>query len=238
MKKVISYSFFPLLILFILFLYGFSVGRNNGKIIEKIEVEFREGDNYFLTHEMVNNLLIQSGNSVVNQLKSSLNLYELEQKVLQNPFVEDATVYVTPRGLLKTYIKQREPIVRLIDSKGSYYIDKFGVVMPMSSSYSARVPLVFNVSDPKDIEKVKKLMLFVQKDDFLSKEIVGIQRKKGDFLLEVRSGEHKVNIGDVVNLDIKFKKLKAFYNKALSDKTIEKYKIINIKYHNQVVCEK
>ncbi len=238
MKKVISYLIFPLLIVFILFLYGFSVSRNNGKVIEKIEVEFREGDNYFLTHEMVNNLLIQNGNSVVNQLKSSLNLYELEQQVLQNPFVENATVYVTPKGLLKTYIKQREPLVRLVDSNGSYYIDKFGTVMPMSSNYSARVPLVFNVSKPEDIEKVKKLMLFVQKDDFLNKEIVGLQRQGRDFLLEVRSGDYKVNIGDIVNLDIKFKKLKAFYNKALLDKTIEKYKVINIKYHNQVVCEK
>ncbi|PIE99512.1 MAG: cell division protein FtsQ [Polaribacter sp.] len=165
-------------------------------------------------------------------------MYELEQQVLQNPFVENATVYVTPKGLLKTYIKQREPLVRLVDSNGSYYVDKFGTVMPMSSNYSARVPLVFNISKPEDIEKVKKLMLFVQKDDFLNKEIVGIQRQGRDFLLEVRSGDYKVNIGDIVNLDIKFKKLKAFYNKALLDKTIEKYKVINIKYHNQVVCEK
>jgi len=37
---------------------------------------------------------------------------------------------------------------------------------------------------------------------------------------------------------IKFKKLKAFYNTTFADQTINNYRTINLKYHNQVVCTK
>jgi cell division protein FtsQ len=54
----------------------------------------------------------------------------------------------------------------------------------------------------------------------------------------VRSGDYRINFGDLTEIERKIKKLKAFYNKAFLDSTIHKYKTINIKYHNQVVGEK
>ena len=54
----------------------------------------------------------------------------------------------------------------------------------------------------------------------------------------MRSGNYKIDFGKLTKMDVKFKKLKAFYNKTFLDKTIESYKTINVKYHNQVVCTK
>ena len=45
-------------------------------------------------------------------------------------------------------------------------------------------------------------------------------------------------INQIIIVSVKFQKLKAFYNKAQIDKTIEQYKSISLKYHNQVVCAK
>ena len=76
-------------------------------------------------------------------------------------------------------------------------------------------------------------------DDFLKKEIIGIHKtQNNEFILSVRSGRYKIELGSLEKMNVKFQKLKAFYNKAFVDKTINQYKTINLKYHNQVVCAK
>ena len=47
-----------------------------------------------------------------------------------------------------------------------------------------------------------------------------------------------MNLGDVENLDEKFKNFMAFYVKATKDKTLEKYAIVSLEFDNQVVCTK
>ena len=239
LKRMMTYSFFPLLIIIILFLYSFSIKRNKQKKISNIEIEFEGGKNFFLTHKSVNKLLIQNNKEVKKQSKSMLTLHKLENKVLKNPYVEEANVFITLEGLLKTYIKQREPLVRIITDTENYYVDKYGVKIPLSSKYSARVPLVIGVNSSKDVKEITELVKLFSKDDFLKKEIISIKKTlEKEYIFGVRSGSYKINFGKCVNVDEKIKKIKAFYNKALLDKTIHNYKTINVKYHNQVVCTK
>lgn len=239
MKKYIKYIFSLLLFVMLVFLYGFSSNRNSAKKINKIEIEFDAGNNHFLTHEMVSKLLIQNNKRVKNLPKRIIDLHRLESNVLFNSFVEKATVYLTPSGLLKTTIKQREPIARIVTDKGSFYVDKYGVRVPLSNNFSARVLLVSGVNSPKDIVEITQLVAFINNDSFFKKEIVAIKKnahKEYEFL--VRSGDYKILFGKFKYTNVKFRKLKAFYSKALTDNTIKNYKVINVKYHNQVVCTK
>ncbi len=230
----------PLILLgFLTFLYSFSSDRNSRKKIVKVEVEFEAGNNHFLTHQMVSKLLIQNQQTVKNQPKRALDLHGLEQKVLLNPYVEEAIVFTTINGELKIVIKQREPIARILDKLTSYYIDKEGVKIPLSQNFSARVPLVSGVTLDKEIKEITQLINKIRVDNFLKKEVIGIQKSdKNEYVFNVRSGNYKIEFGKFINADVKFRKLKAFYNKAYADKTINKYRKINVKYHNQVVCTK
>lgn len=238
-KRVLKYISFLLLIGSLGFLYSFSLKRNFNKKISQIVVEFEEGNNHFLTHAMVNKLLIQNDTTLKNQAKSVINLYSLEKKVSKNPYVEKASVFLTIGGTLKSTIKQRTPVARIINDDSSYYVDRQGVVVPLSELYSARVMLISGVKDDNEIKEILPLVFFILEDDFLGKEIVGIQKLDADeYQFSVRSGDYKIDFGKLTEIDIKFKKLKAFYNKTFLDKTIENYKTINVKYHNQVVCTK
>ena len=150
-KRVLKYLLFAVLIGFLAFLYSFTSVRNSQKKVAKIEVKFQAGNNNFLTHFMVNKLLIQNDIIVTNQAKSVIDLYHLENNVLKNPYVEKAAVFLTIGGVLKTNIKQRTPIARIFSNKNTYYIDKQGVKVPLSSNYSARVLLVQGVENSADI---------------------------------------------------------------------------------------
>ncbi|PQJ80728.1 cell division protein FtsQ/DivIB [Polaribacter porphyrae] len=237
-KKVLKYITFLLLIGSLAFLYSFTLKRNSTKIVGAPVINFEEGDNGFLTHAMVDKLLIQNTDSVQNLTKSVIDLYSLENKVLKNPYVEKASVFLTVGGRLKTIIKQRTPIARVISGKDSYYFDKEGVVVPLSTNYSARVLLISGIKK-EEIKEILPLVKKILSDGFLKKEIIGIEKSNTDeYQFAVRSGDYKIDFGKKTRMDIKFKKLKAFYNKTFEDQTIQNYKTINIKYHNQVVCAK
>jgi cell division protein FtsQ len=51
-------------------------------------------------------------------------------------------------------------------------------------------------------------------------------------------GQHKIVIGKSSDLKKKITKLKAFYKHGLEEIGWDKYKILNLKYENQVVCTK
>ena len=238
-KRLLKYLLFLLMVVGLGFLYSFSSARNEQKKVSKITVEFEDGDNNFLTHTMVNKLLIQNNETVQNQAKSVINLYGLENQVSQNPYVEKASVFLTIEGELKSIIKQRTPVARIINPNDSYYVDKQGVKIPLSDNYSARVLLVSGLKNDEDIATILPLINTILDDNFLQKEVVGIEKSDVDeYQFSMRSGNYKIDFGKLIDVDIKFKKLKAFYNKTFEDNTIQNYKTINVKYHNQVVCTK
>ncbi|WP_243765936.1 cell division protein FtsQ/DivIB [Polaribacter cellanae] len=174
-----------------------------------------------------------------NQAKSVIDLYKLEKNVSKNPYVEKAAVFLSINGVLKSTIKQRTPIVRIVAENDSYYVDKQGVKVPLSSNHSARVLLVSGVKSEEDVKEILPLVRYILADNFLQKEVVGIQKSDtNEFEFSVRSGDYKIDFGKLRDVEVKFKKLKAFYNTTFKDKTIQEYKTINVKYHNQVVCTK
>jgi cell division protein FtsQ len=238
-RRFLKYLLFLVLATVLGFLFHFSSGRNQQKKVSEIVIEFEDGDNNFLTYSMVNKLLIQNNKTVKNQAKSVINLYGLESRVSKNPYVEKAAIFLTIGGRLKSIIKQRIPVARIIYKNDSYYIDKQGIKVPLSDNYSARVLLVSGVMNDEDIKEILPLVALILADSFLQKEIVGIQKTDVDeYQFSVRSGNYKIDFGKLSEVDVKFKKLKAFYNKTFEDKTIKNYNKINLKYHNQVVCTK
>tara|TARA_B110000046_G_scaffold184741_1_gene224062 strand:- start:5198 stop:5923 length:726 start_codon:yes stop_codon:yes gene_type:complete len=238
-RRFLKYLLFLVLVVGLGFICHFSSEINQQKKVSEIVVEFDDGDNNFLTYSMVNKLLIQNNQTVQNQAKSVINLYGLERKVSENPYVEEAAIFLTIGGRLKSIIKQRIPVARIIYKDDSYYIDKQGVKVPLSDNYSARVLLVSGLENDEDIKEILPLLTLIIRDSFLQKEIVGIQKSDVDeYQFSVRSGNYKIDFGKLSEVDMKFKKLKAFYNKTFEDKTIENYNKINLKYHNQVVCTK
>ena len=238
-KKILKHLLLLCLLVGLSLLYGFSLQRNSQKKIVDISVNFEAGDNNFLTHNMVNKLLIQNNETVKNKAKSILDLYSLENNILKNPYVEKAAVFYTVNGMLKTVVKQREPIARIVSKNSSYYIDKQGVKVPLSDVFSARVLLISGVKKDQEIKEVLPFVKVILKDDFFKKEIVGIHKSaENEFVFSVRSGDYKIDFGNLEDIEVKFKKLKAFYNTTYKNKTIQNYKTITVKYHNQVVCTK
>lgn len=239
MRSYIVYIKSIFLVTLLVFLYGFGSYKNGERSVKNVEIEFSNGANLFLTHQMVNKLLIQSFGEVKNQPKSLINLHDFENVVSENSLVEHAKVFMTIGGSVKTIITQRTPVARINTGSEVYYIDKQGLKMPLSNNYSARVILVSGTILAPDLPSVFELVNKIKRNEFLNNLIVGIQKSADkEYVLLTRLYNHKIELGKISELNTKFKKLEAFYNKAILDEQVEAYRTINLKYNNQVVCTK
>ncbi|WP_310991133.1 cell division protein FtsQ/DivIB [Aequorivita marina] len=219
------------------FLFSFTKKRNDARKITKVEVEFVNDDSPFITHNTVNKLLIQNHDKLTDIGKEALVLREMEQRVLKNPMVRNAQVYVTVDAALGVKIEQRKPIGR-VSASPDYYIDSDGKAMPLSEVYSARVPLVTGSSD-SNFTELTSLLLKIRDDEFMQTSVVGLDRRKnGDIELELRKTNLKVLFGAPKNIDKKFKNFKAFYKKTKEDSTFFGYDKINLKFDSQVIATK
>ena len=228
-----------LVVLMMIFLYSFSSKRNSERKINKIEIKFESNENMFLTHQMVNNLLIQNLGDASRIQKDKVDLNTLENELNHHEMIEKAEVFSTIDGFLNTRITQKTPILRVISDNDSYYLDKKGGRISLSTNFSARVPLVVGEISKEKRKPYLNLFNEINKDDFLSKNITGAQiMPSGNVVLTNRSFDYKIAFGKPINVQKKLRNYKAFFHHAIKDTLIKEYKEINLMFTQQVVCKK
>ncbi len=242
MRKYYNTLIFLGLAIVIVFLYGFAAHRSSLRTEKGVNVIFENGDNLFVSYETVNKLLIQKLNGSELQPKENINLKQLETYLGDHEMVENAEIYLTLSGELGAIIKQRTPVLRVACDKEAYYYDTQGKRMPLSDNYSARVPITADTISEGGDNDLIVLSRIVNEDEFLKKQIIAIDRlEKGEhfeYELKTRVGEQKILLGDLQRIEKKIAKLKVFYNRTMLDSTYTNYKTINLKFNDQIVCEK
>lgn len=219
-------------------LYAFSNHRSNVKKIGEINIEFVGDQNLYITEAMVNKLLIQNYGSIKNVPKEKLVLNKLEKIIETNKMVKNAQVYLTIDGELEARIVQRKPIGR-IEGESKFYLDEDGKRMPLSMSHSARVPIITGNVTGKSLEDVYEILKYINEDQFLRKNVIGIHVEDVDkYQLRFRMEQFTVHLGGIDSLEEKFNNFKAFYTKANRDKTLDNYNVVSLEFNNQVVCTK
>src|SRR5690554_117087 len=131
MKRSVEILKFVFLLMLMAFLFSFTKKRNDARKITKLDVVFKHENRPFITYNTVNKLLIQNHDKVTGIGKETLVLKKMEQRLLENPMVRDAQVYVTVDGRLGATIEQRKPVGR-VPATPDYYLDADGKKMPLS----------------------------------------------------------------------------------------------------------
>ncbi len=233
-----SYIRLVLLLVLAVFLFAFSSIRNKDREIRDIKVEFKGDNNLYISRNDVNKFFVQNEDNAKNIAKDMLDLMRLESGLNANAMIKKAQVYVAVNGTLKAEIEQKEPLAR-VHTNVSYYIDNDGLYMPLSLNYSARVPLVTGYVEKNNLKNVFKVAKKIKEDSFLKTNVTEIhQSEKGIVSLKLRKCIFTVQLGNTNLLDKKINNLKAFYQKNLKDKTLNRYSKVNLQFDNQVVCTK
>ena len=172
--KLFNWTNIRLILMFVLviFLFSFTSNRNENRKLTKSVVIF-VGDNApFVKQETVNKLLIENKKDASSIQKVNLDLNKLETTLDAQEMIEKSDVFVSIDGVLKAVVKQKTPIARVFDEGSSFYIDYEGNRMPLSTNFTARVPLVSGVINKKNNEDLAELFRAIQDDSFLKKSFI------------------------------------------------------------------
>jgi cell division protein FtsQ len=223
----------------VIFLYSFSSYRNTNRKLTKSEVIFLDGDNLFVKNETVNKLLIENKHDVKTIKKVEVDLNKLEKSINSQEMIQKSEVFVSVDGVLKAVVKQKIPIARVFDGQSSFYIDYEGNKMPLSDINTARVPLVSGGINNKNKKDLADLFRIIYDDDFLKKNIIGIEvLPNQSLIMKNRNFDYEIDFGKTIQVEKKFKNYKAFFQKAVLDSSLYKYKKISLMFTQQVVCTK
>jgi cell division protein FtsQ len=226
-----------LLVSGMILLSAFASVRNDSRLLSATPIIFENPEQPLIAEETVNKLLIQNKGSVNNIRKVALDLNRLESELIANPYIRNANVYVSVNGEVGVNILQKKPLAR-VQINESFYIDEEGKEMPISPNFSVRVPLVTGNVDKKNLSDVYKVLKSIASDSFFKKEVEGVIVQGKKYILLVREFDFLIDFGTSENRDIKISNFKAFYEKALRDKTIESYNKVNLQIATQVICTK
>jgi cell division protein FtsQ len=226
------------LILLVGFLFAFSNQRNSVRKVDLKAPVFIGENKLFITDQTVSKLLIQNQRPLTEQPKDIIDLNELEVALNSNSMIKKAEVFMSVEGELYTEIEQKRPIAR-VSSNASYYIDDDGSYMPLSSNYTARVPLVTGNVNKNSLETVYEFASAVDQDEFLKKHVIEIRQNDDNTIdFRIRKSDFTVHLGTLIKLDKKINNFKAFYQKAFKDKILETYTRVDLKFDKQVICTK
>ena len=234
----INYNYIKIIGLLILVggLFAFSNQRNTLRKVTDPQIKFLGENKLFITDATVSKLLIQNQRPVAEQPKDIIDLNELEIALNSNPMITTAEVFMSIDGELSAEIEQKRPIAR-VNTNASYYIDDEGSFMPLSTNYSARVPLVTGTIKKNELETVFQFAKTVDEDEFLKKHVIEIRQSEDKTIaFKIRKSDFTVHVGTLNKLEKKLNNFKAFYQKALKDKILDSYIHVNLKFDKQVIC--
>lgn len=223
--------------------------------VERVTVHIeKQGSNGFLTDSTVLQM-VHSSDSIIGKPVKEVHTQQIRKIILSSPYVNSSDVYFTIDGNLVINVKERKPLFRIINNNNTdCYVGEDGSIFPLGKNYVSRVMLVngFINTPLKPGNKLtdstyRKTLLpgiyqmakQINKDPFLKAIISQVfVNSKGEIDLIPEVGKQVIRFGEPVQVQIKLENLKAFYQQALVKEGWKKYKEINLKYTNQVVCTK
>jgi cell division protein FtsQ len=210
----------------------------------------------FVTEDDIMNALRSTGIRVTGQKISDIPLSKLEQRVKEFTELKVAEVYISEDRKLHVYTDQREPVMRVVASYGGdFFIDREGVIMRRHNLYTPNlhileIDMVFNpgqmtgtsIFDSEktgNLVKAFELVNYIRGNSFWNETIDQISMTRdGRVTLVPHVGNHTVRLGRVENYEEKLHNLLVFYRQAMPVAGWDRYRVVNIEYKGQVVCQR
>jgi len=242
MIKILKNFIYVFTTLFIVVIVIFSF-KNNSSPIKEIIIN---SENKFLDRYKIESLITEKmdRDSIIK------NADIIEKNILANPFVKEIKLYQNLSNKLIVDLVQYQPIARLVsENKKDFYIDLHGNIFPTSTKFSERVLLIHtddninynlkNINSTNYGKKIFTMINYIINDNFLSKIIseIDINYDK-NIIIYPQVSKQKIIFGYPEQIDVKFDKLMLFYKKILPAKGWNTYKTVNLKFKNQIICDK
>jgi cell division protein FtsQ len=233
-----------------LFVYIFGT---NGEIVCKgIEVEIKNsGTAKLLTSNDILKLIEQSKIAGKGRPLDDGVIRKTMKLVSDRSSVRNVSVYRTGDSILHVELEQRIPVLRMMTSSGSCYLDNEGIAFPVSTRYTYDLPLVTGkIPLPVDGKTMKDTILsqnllaftdFISNDPFWNAQIQQINiDEKGNVEFTISSDSHLIRLGQFRGFKRKLDNLLTFYRNVnpYYKERDNVYTALDLRFDGQIVAAK
>ena len=215
----------------------------------EVKIDYDSGLAFLNENEIKDRINFLSGEDIVGKQLSRIDFRTLEKELKKNPFVDNAEIFVDQQQNIKVEVVQKRPILRILNKDGvGYYISEKNERIPLCDKFTSHVIIALGDvemhQNPKRDSTVQadlyQMIQFVQRDTFLNAVVDQIYvNANGEFDVIPKINGHIIHFGNAEeNMKEKFERLKIFYKEGMAKVGWTKYKAIDLRYMNQVVCEK
>lgn len=234
----------------LLVLMSFINAKKKGLDCKNIKI-IVPGTQAFVSQTDVYSIIEENNGALVGKPLKDLPFQDIEDKLKQNPFIKEVRVFSEMDGTVNVKIEQREAVLRVINNVGNdFYIDGAGVKFPISKLYAPHI-IVANgniverfdgkqdTMTSKTVKDLFKVATFLTTDSLWNSQVEQLYvNEEHDIEIVPRVGNQKIILGDADSVERKFDKLLVFYKQIVPKAGWGTYKTVNLKFANQIVCEK
>ena len=234
-----------LLISLVTIVYFITIYFSDNKL-NKINKIIIYSDSTFLDKKIIKDIFYSN----LDLDTTKINFYDIENNFKLNPYVKDIKVYSDLVGNVIIDLDQYKPLARIssgIHSKKYFDID--GEIFPSSTKYSDRVMLIHlskkinlngkNINNTQFGKDLMKMIKYINEDNFLRKIISEIEiDNHKNIIIHPQLSKQKIIFGYPDDFINKFDKVDLFYKKIAPLKGWNTYMTVNVKYQNQIICDK
>ncbi|MBP1645337.1 MAG: cell division protein FtsQ [Bacteroidetes bacterium] len=258
-KRILLSLFVVILLIVLIVCSNIYAGKINVSKVN-IKVSYGISDTIVLANNINESLKNEFGDFLQKQRKD-INQKQIENFLMRNPYIEQAQVYQTLKGVLNIEIKQREPIVRIYTLRNKeYYIDKFGKIILIDNNQLTDVVVAsgnidvnnsnldknldaIDIENKKGFDKTLSNIYYIAQklasDSILNYQIDQIYvPAKGNYELIPKIGNYIIRIGENKDLEEELIKLRYLYKEAFSRNGWDNYSMVDLRFRHQVVCTK
>lgn len=238
MKRIMSYILLAILLVYLIIVLTFAGTKLEGVICRGVRVSVADTSvNRFLDQTEVEKAIKRGYGDIEGKPVVSVNKDSLEHILADNPMVKSAQVYYSLDGFLHVNVEQREPVLRVM-ADGGYYVDEDGKVMPLSSKFTSRVVVVTgHVNKRFACEELYPFVMRLREDSFWNAYIEQIVvRQNKDIVLIPKVGNFQIVLGQVEGAGERMDKLMLFLKRGIAKRGWNRYKEVNLKFKDQIVC--
>lgn len=234
-------------------LWGFAGKRQRSRVVNKIEISIENNEeNHFVDAEEIESVIGKGPNNLVYmRWFDSISLKKIEERIEKIDFVKAAQASHDLEGNLYLNVKLVKPVARIVNggSDNDRYLGEEGEILPTSDKYVSKVLTIDGPGSRKLFYRHQKvdstlihlmaMLKFIESNAFWKAQIAHITLSENNELTLIPEvGDHQIEFGSATEVEEKFKKLEAFYEKIIPAKGWNAYNRVSIKFKNQIVCQK
>ncbi len=241
LKGLLHIAIWGLLGLYMLITMGAVSSKLSHRVATDVQVNIvNKTAHDFFDKGDIRKILEDEGWNFEGKRLDSINTNTVEERLKEFAWLENAECYRTVGGGIKISVKQRTPIVRVMAGNQNYYMDKYGYQMPPGVFVAAHVPVVNGmVPDSLLRHEIIDIVSYLNTDDFLKAQIQQLYiNSDKEFVLIPRAGKQEIVLGDANKIEQKFNKLIKLYQEEFGKNGWNRYRVIDLRFDNQVVCTK